>query len=77
MQPLPLHGLLDGVARTLFATWLAYAMAHGAPRLLWLFLVVEVAFDVVQLLPWWRARANLTDGPAGPAAEHPLSTQAR
>ncbi|AEM81383.1 hypothetical protein [Streptomyces violaceusniger] len=77
VKPLPLHGLLDGVARTLFAAWLAYAMAHGAPRLLWLFLVVEVAFDVVQLMPWWRARTNLMDGPAGPAAEHPLSAEAR
>ncbi|MEU5725571.1 hypothetical protein [Micromonospora sp. NPDC047738] len=54
VQAQPVHGLLDGVARTLFATWQTYALAHGATRLLWLFLVVEVAFGPVQLLPWWR-----------------------
>ncbi|MEU6876723.1 hypothetical protein [Streptomyces sp. NPDC046712] len=56
VRPLPLHGLFDGVARTLFATWQAYALAHGATRLLWLFLVVEVVFGVVQLAPWRRHR---------------------
>ncbi|MFE9204605.1 hypothetical protein [Micromonospora sp. NPDC007230] len=54
VQAQPVHGLLDGVARTLFAAWQTYALAHGATRLLWLFLVVEVAFGLVQLLPWWR-----------------------
>jgi hypothetical protein len=29
---LPVHGLLDGVERTLFATWQTYALAHGATR---------------------------------------------
>ncbi|GAA4889492.1 hypothetical protein ACFPM3_19205 [Streptomyces coeruleoprunus] len=57
--PLPLHGLLDAAARTLFAAWQAYALAHGAPRILWPFLVVEVTFGILQLLPWWRARADL------------------
>ncbi|MFD5793900.1 hypothetical protein ACFWIO_10250 [Streptomyces diastatochromogenes] len=52
VRPLPLHGLLDGVARTLFALWQAYALAHGGPRVLWPFLVVEVAFGVAQLAPW-------------------------
>ncbi|MBT2440364.1 hypothetical protein J7E93_09635 [Streptomyces sp. ISL-36] len=56
VNPLPVHGLFDGVARTLFAAWQAYALAHGAPRWLWLFLVVEVAFGVVQLAPWRPAR---------------------
>ncbi|MFI6050245.1 hypothetical protein ACIBCO_09165 [Streptomyces violascens] len=56
VRPLALHGLFDGVARTLFASWQAYALAHGAPRWLWLFLVVEVAFGVVELAPWTRAR---------------------
>ncbi|MDF9810795.1 hypothetical protein [Streptomyces sp. SPB162] len=61
VRPLPVHGLLDGVARTLFAAWQAYALTHGAPRFLWLFLVMEVAFGVVQLAPWWRhRRADLT-----------------
>ncbi|MCL6670473.1 hypothetical protein [Streptomyces panaciradicis] len=56
ISPLPVHGLFDGIARTLFAAWQAYALAHGAPRWLWLFFVAEVAFGVVQLVPWWRAR---------------------
>ncbi|MDT0542479.1 MULTISPECIES: hypothetical protein [Streptomyces] len=64
LKPLPVHGLYDGAARTLFSMWLAYAPAHGAPRLLWLFLVVEVAFGVVQLVPWWRARRSSLMDPA-------------
>ncbi|KPI06061.1 hypothetical protein OK074_4285 [Actinobacteria bacterium OK074] len=56
VRPLPVHGLFDGVARTLFAAWQSYALAHGATRLLWLFFGVEVMFGVVQLVPWWRDR---------------------
>jgi hypothetical protein len=52
VRPLPLHGLLDGVARALFALWQAYALAHGGPGVLWPFLVVEAAFGVAQLAPW-------------------------
>ncbi|MFF5029760.1 hypothetical protein ACWCPJ_35755 [Streptomyces collinus] len=52
VRPLPQHGLFDGIARALFATWQAYALAHGVSRLLWLFLGVEVAFGVLQLAPW-------------------------
>ncbi|MFE2070126.1 hypothetical protein ACFXDH_48510 [Streptomyces sp. NPDC059467] len=52
--PLPEHGLFDGIARALFATWQAYALAHGVSRLLWLFFGVEVAFGVLQLVPWRR-----------------------
>ncbi|UUU24032.1 hypothetical protein [Streptomyces sp. DSM 40750] len=74
VKPLPVHGLLDGVARTLFAAWQAYALAHGATRLLWLFFVVEVAFGVVQLVPWRRNRhTNLVDDHADPDDGHPLS----
>jgi hypothetical protein len=67
VEPLPAHGLLDGVARTLFAMWQAYALAHGATRLLWLFLVVEVAFGIVQLVPWRIRRASLVDDLVGSA----------
>ncbi|GGT02255.1 MULTISPECIES: hypothetical protein [Streptomyces] len=58
VRPLPLHGLLDGAARVLFSLWQAYALAHGGPRVLWPFLVVEVSFGVVQLAPWLRAHAT-------------------
>ncbi|WP_202872718.1 hypothetical protein [Kribbella soli] len=59
-RTLPLHGLYDGIARVLFASWQAYALTHGAPRILVVFLVVEVSFGVVQLLPW---PADLLRGP--------------
>jgi hypothetical protein len=58
-RPLPVHGLADGVARTLFAMWQAYALAHGVFQVLWVFFVVEVAFGVAQLVPWWRGRRTL------------------
>ncbi|MGW2490030.1 hypothetical protein ACWCV9_22810 [Streptomyces sp. NPDC001606] len=57
VRPLPLHGLLDGTARALFALWQAYALAHGGPGVLWPFLVLEVSFGVAQLLPWLRPAA--------------------
>ncbi|MFJ9807999.1 hypothetical protein ACIRTB_07200 [Streptomyces sp. NPDC101158] len=63
LRPLPLHGLLDGVARVLFATWQAYALTQGAAGVVWLFLGVEVAWGVAQLAPWARrnARENLAE----------------
>lgn len=58
VRPRPMHGLFDGVARALFATWQAYAVVHGISRLLWLFFAVEVAFGLVQLAPWWSRRTS-------------------
>jgi hypothetical protein len=55
VRPLAVHGLFDGIARILFSAWMAYALAHGASRILWLFFTVEVAWGIVQLVPW---RAN-------------------
>lgn len=77
VRPLTAHGLFDGAARTLFAGWQGYALAHGATRLLWFFLVAEVAFGAVQLLPWGWARTALWDESTGPAARHPLGARAR
>ncbi len=51
-RTLPLHGLYDGIARLLFATWQVYALAHGATPLLWAFLAIELAFGATQLIPW-------------------------
>lgn len=48
----PEFGLYDGVARLLFSTWFAYALSQGAPGVLWLFLVVELPFGIIQLAPW-------------------------
>lgn len=55
-RPLPTHGLFDGIARTLFSVWMAYALAQGASHILWLFLGVEVAWGIAQLMPWRRKR---------------------
>ncbi|KUN80951.1 hypothetical protein AQJ66_25060 [Streptomyces bungoensis] len=78
VRPLPEHGLLDGIARTLFATWQAYALAHGASRLLWLFFGVEVAFGVLQLVPWrWGRYAGPVRNDASPADGRPLDTARR
>jgi len=43
-------GRFDGVARLLFSTWMAWALAITHQPLLWLFLVPEFAWGVVQ---WW------------------------
>ncbi|MFG2289406.1 hypothetical protein ACGFOU_25470 [Streptomyces sp. NPDC048595] len=55
-RTLPVYGVFDGVGRMLFSAWMAYALAHGASRIVWLFFGVELAFGVVQLVPWWRSR---------------------
>ncbi|WP_448317543.1 hypothetical protein [Streptomyces sp. CO7] len=62
VDPAPLFGLFDSLARTLFATWQAYALAHGAPRWLWLFLAAEAAFGIVQLAPWLLPRNTRVPG---------------
>ncbi|SDE32027.1 hypothetical protein [Glycomyces harbinensis] len=56
LRPERVHGLLDGVARVLFSAWMAYALAHGGPDLLWPFLIVEAAWGVLQLAPWFGRR---------------------
>lgn len=56
MRPQAIHGLFDGIGRLLFATWMAYALAHGGPELLWAFLIVEAVWGVAQLGPWARSR---------------------
>jgi hypothetical protein len=80
VRPVPVHGLLDGIARALFAMWQGYALAQGVSGLLWLFLVAEVSFGIVQLVPWWRVRRVTSEGiqplfprspHSGPALERP------
>ncbi|MEU5873503.1 hypothetical protein AB0A73_18340 [Glycomyces sp. NPDC047369] len=56
LRPQRVHGLFDGAARVLFSLWMAYALAHGGPALLWGFLAVETAWGAVQLAPWARRR---------------------
>ena len=50
-DPQPIYGRYDAVGRFLFATWQAYALAHGASSLLVIFLFFEVVWGVVQVLP--------------------------
>ncbi|WP_435220408.1 hypothetical protein [Streptomyces sp. Tue6028] len=76
--PRPEHGLFDGFARTLFAAWQVYALAHGASRLLWLFFGVEVAFGVLQLAPWrWVRITDPAGEDAGSTDGRPLGTASR
>lgn len=78
VRPLAVHGLFDGVARTLFATWMAYALGHGAPRWLWLFFVVEAALAVVELGPWLLHRTPWSGGGRpGTADDHLLGAAGR
>ncbi|NUQ87634.1 MAG: hypothetical protein HOQ43_04115 [Glycomyces artemisiae] len=56
LRPQRVHGLFDGAARVLFSLWMAYALAHGGPALLWGFLAVEAAWGAAQLAPWLRKR---------------------
>lgn len=50
-EPRIVYGRYDAASRFLFAAWQLYALAHGAHPLIWGFVVVEVAFGVVQALP--------------------------
>ena len=58
VRPQVIHGLMDGIARVLFSTWMVYALAHGGPEILWGFLAIEAAWGAVQLTLWPRARRS-------------------
>ena len=53
-DPQPHYGRYDGVARLLFSTWMAWALAATGAPLLWLFIVPELAWGIIQ---WWPAAA--------------------
>ncbi|WP_419712166.1 hypothetical protein [Pseudomonas sp. NFX224] len=50
-DPQQVYGRYDAVARLLFATWEAYALAQGASSLLVIFLFFELAWGIAQVLP--------------------------
>ncbi len=50
-DPQQRYGRFDGGARLLFATWMSWALAATGAPLLWVFIVPELAFGVVQWLP--------------------------
>lgn len=60
------HGLVDGLGRVAFSTWMLLALTSGETRLLVLFLVPEMAFGIAQLAGW--ARVARAPAPAAAAA---------
>lgn len=55
-DPQPRFGRYDAVARYLFSLWMLWALAVTGQPVLWLFVVPELAWGVVQSLPLARAR---------------------
>jgi hypothetical protein len=50
-DPQPAYGRYDGAARLLFTSWMAWTLARTGAPLLWLFLVPEAVWAVLQWLP--------------------------
>lgn len=50
-DPQPRFGRYDAAGRLLFSTWMAWALAVTGEPLLWLFLLPEAAWGIVQSLP--------------------------
>ena len=46
--PQPQHATYDGAARLMFSSWMAYTLSAGGAPLLWLFLIPECAWGLVQ-----------------------------
>lgn len=57
-DPQPRLGRFDGAARLLFSTWMAWALITTGEPLLWLFVVPEFAWGIVQWLPVRRVAAS-------------------
>ena len=45
------YGRFDGVGRFLFSLWMAWTLAQTGMPLMWLFIVPELAWGIVQWLP--------------------------
>jgi hypothetical protein len=54
-DPQPRFGRYDAAARLLFSTWMAWALTATGEPLIWLFLLPEAAWCLVQCLPVRRA----------------------
>ncbi|MGZ3416850.1 MAG: hypothetical protein ACXVEF_16505 [Polyangiales bacterium] len=48
LSPTPRLGAADTAGRALFSLWMAFALAHGASSILVGFLVLEIAWAIVQ-----------------------------
>lgn len=56
-DPQPRFGRMDGAGRFVFTAWMAWALAVSDTPLLWLFIVPEALWGIVQWLPLRRGRA--------------------
>ncbi|PWK44118.1 hypothetical protein [Pseudomonas sp. OV226] len=65
-DPQQIYGRYDAVGRFLFSAWQLYALLHGASSLLVVFLIFELAWGVVQVLPV-RQSSLASHAPTGPA----------
>ncbi|WP_426070530.1 hypothetical protein [Janthinobacterium sp. DSP2-3-3] len=54
IDPQPRFGRYDAAARYLFSTWMAWALLVTGQPVLWLFIVPELAWGLVQSLPLRR-----------------------
>jgi hypothetical protein len=68
----PLLGRYDGVGRFLFSMWMTWALVQTGAPLLWLFVVPEFIWGVVQWMPIDKAAAQ--DGNS--TARAPLTSAA-
>lgn len=57
-DPQPLYGRYDAAGRLLFSTWMLWTWLQTGTPLLWLFIVPEFAWFVVQSLPVRAAGAG-------------------
>jgi len=56
-DPQRLYGLADALGRVAFSSWMVFGLVHGETRLVFVFLVPEIAWGLVQLVGWrasWR-----------------------
>ncbi len=61
VQPSIRLGRFDGAARGLFVTWMAWALALSGAPVLWLFIVPEAAWGLMQWLPIASPGSGHTD----------------
>lgn len=47
----PALALYDGIGRAAFSFWMINALMHGATPLIWAFVVPEIIFAILQLVP--------------------------
>jgi hypothetical protein len=65
LEPSVRLGRFDGTGRFLFAGWMAWALlATGAP-ILWIMVIPEFTWGVIQ---WWAIEGEAKDGRIAPAA---------